>query len=122
VGDYLAAGFSGLQGFQYELGVDVFDLDRLRGPAGERLLFFTGLSVTRTLPLGTPEQVREEIRYFYDATDSGRRMFLITSNTTGIEVPVENLRMGYAYAGSLRPRGRLFGPPRPWPVVRGRAR
>ncbi len=100
----LALGFSGLQGFQYELGLELADLDQLRGPRGERLLFFTGLSVTRTLPFGTPDDVRAEVDYFIDHTDGGRRMFLFTSNVTGVEVPPENLRVAYAHAQAWDPR------------------
>jgi uroporphyrinogen decarboxylase len=54
-----------------EIGVDVFNplqpetmdveqtLDRYAG----RLAFYGGLSIQRTLPFGTPEEVREEVRH-----------------------------------------------------------
>ena len=72
VDDFIAIGFSGFQGFQYELGVDPYDLKQRRSRLGEELLFFTGLSVSRTLPFGTPEDVRDEVDYFLDFTDGGR--------------------------------------------------
>jgi hypothetical protein len=97
VDDFIQIGFSGLQGFQYELGVDLYDLRQKRSLRGESLLFFTGLSVSRTLPSGTQEDIRNEIDYFIDATDGGQGMFLFTSNVTGVEVPPENLQFAYRY-------------------------
>ena len=104
VKDFLACGFSGFQGFQFELGVDPYKLKKLRGPLGEELLFFAGMSVSRTLPLGTPDDVRAEVDYFLDFTDGGRGMFLFTTNVTGVEVPPENLRAGYQHVKAWDPR------------------
>ncbi|HOS44610.1 MAG TPA: uroporphyrinogen decarboxylase family protein, partial [Armatimonadota bacterium] len=72
VDDMVAAGFTGFQGFQYECGVDIYDLRTRRGPDGEEMLIMGGLSVTRTLPFGTPDDVRREVDYCLDATDGGR--------------------------------------------------
>jgi hypothetical protein len=101
--DYLKIGFSGLQGFQYELGIDINDLKKLRGPAGETLLFFTGLSVSRTLPFGNIEDICAEVDYFIDATDGGKGMFLFTSNVTGVEVPTQNLIAAYRHVKKWNP-------------------
>ncbi len=121
VDDYLAIGFSGLQGFQYELGIDMRALRQRRSALGEELLFFTGMSVSRTLPYGTPLEVRDEIDYFVDCTDGGRGMFLFTSNVTGVEVPPDNLRSAYAYGHTLRPASlRIHRPAHerwPWAVA-----
>lgn len=113
VDDYLSLGFSGLQGFQYELEVDPWEFKNKRGPLGEETIFFTGLSVTYTLPFGTPQDVKDEVDYFFDLTDGGRGMFLFTSNVTGVEVPSENLRTAYQYAKSHK----MYAPAnhRPWP-------
>jgi hypothetical protein len=115
VDDFLAIGFGGLQGFQYELGVDLSALAAKRTPNNTPLLFFAGMSVTRTLPFGTVDDVRREVRYCYDATAGGRGMFLFTANVTGVEVPVENIRAGYAAAHALRPGVTPVSPPYPWP-------
>jgi hypothetical protein len=93
--DFIEIGFSGLQGFQYELGVDLYELRKLRSSLGEELLIFAGLSVSRTLPFGQIQDVRDEVDYFFDATDGGRGLFFFTSNVTGIEVPPENLQAAY---------------------------
>jgi len=103
VDDFLAIGFSGLQGFQYELGIDLYDLKQKRSRLGEELLFFTGLSVSRTLPFGSVEDVRYEVDYFLDATDGGKGMFLFTSNVSGVEVPPENLIAAYQHVKAWRP-------------------
>ncbi|HEY0868680.1 MAG TPA: uroporphyrinogen decarboxylase family protein [Fimbriimonas sp.] len=98
VDDFIEIGFSGFQGFQYELGIDLYDLRRRRSRLGEEPVIFAGLSVTRTLPFGSEKELREEVEYFVDATDGGRGLFLHTSNVTGVEVPPENLRYAYRHA------------------------
>jgi hypothetical protein len=115
VGDFLGLGFSGLQGFQFEVGVDPYAFKKLRSPRGEELLFFTSLSVSRTLPFGTPEEVREEVDYFLDLTDGGRGMFLFTSNVTGVEVPPENLLAGYHHLKTWDPGQARTPTRRVWP-------
>ena len=121
VDDFIAIGFSGFQGFQYELGIDPYDLKRRRSRLGEELLFFTGLSVSRTLPFGAADDVRDEVDYFLDFTDGGRGMFLMTSNVTGVEVPPANLSAAYSYvktwdpACPRRPRWRAW----PWQQSHG---
>jgi hypothetical protein len=97
IDDFINLGFSGFQGFQYELGIDPYELKKRRSLLGEELLFFAGLSVTRTLPFGAPADIREEIDYFLDFSDGGKGLFLITSNVTGVEVPPDNLRLAYEY-------------------------
>ncbi len=103
LGDFLGCGFSGFQGFQYEDGLDIYDVRKLRSARGEEPLIFAGLSVTRTLPWGTPDDVRAEVDYFLDATDGGRGMFLFSSNVTGVEVPVENIQTAYHYVKTWDP-------------------
>ena len=113
--DYLAIGFSGFQGFQYELGLDPYAIRQKRSRMGEELLFFTGLSVSRTLPFGTPSDVREEIDYFLDFTDGGKGMFLFTSNVTGVEVPPANLVEAYRYIQTWDPSLPRRPQRRAWP-------
>jgi hypothetical protein len=111
IDDFIAIGFSGFQGFQYELGVDPYALRQKRSRMGEEPILFTGLSVSRTLPFGSPDDVRDEVDYFLDCTDGGCGMFLITSNVTGVEMPPENLRAGYGYV-------KEWDPARPRPARR----
>ena len=113
--DFINIGFSGLQGFQYELGLDPYALRGLRSRLGEELLFFTGLSVSRTLPFGSPDDVRDEVDYFLDFTDGGKGMFLFTSNVTGVEVPPENLQAAYQHVKTWDPSHQRRPTHRRWP-------
>lgn len=97
VDDMIAAGFSGFQGFQYECGVDPYELRKCRSVKGEEMLFMAGLSVTRTLPFGTPDDVRQEVDYCLNFTDGGHGLFLMTSNVTGVEVRPDNIRAAYSH-------------------------
>ena len=115
VDDFLAIGFSGLQGFQYELGVDPCELRQKRSRLGEELLFFTGLSVSRTLPFGTSADLRAEVDYFVDCTAGGQGMFLFTSNVSGVEVPPENLIAAYQHVKTIAPGRENARPMRSWP-------
>ena len=104
IDDILAAGFSGFQGFQYECGVDPCSLRRRRSTHGQVPLFFMGLSVTRTLPFGSEQDVRNEVDYMLDCTDGGQGMFLFTSNVTGVEVPPENIVAAYRHLRAYDPK------------------
>ena len=62
----LDIGIRGFQGFQYEDGVDFAKLCKLRGNDGQPLFMIAGVSVTRTLPYGTPADVRAEMDYLVE--------------------------------------------------------
>jgi hypothetical protein len=115
VADFIEIGFSGFQGFQYELGVDPYELRKLRSGRGEEPLFFAGLSVSRTLPFGTLQDIRDEVDYFLDFSDGGKGLFLITSNVTGVEVPPANICEGYRYVKSWDPAATRQPRWRCWP-------
>jgi len=115
IGDFLELGFSGLQGFQFEVGVDPYAFKGLRSPRGEELLYFASLSVSRTLPFGTSEEVCEEVDYFLDFTEGGRGMFLFTSNVTGVEVPPGNLLAAYRHLNTWDPHQVRLPTRRVWP-------
>jgi hypothetical protein len=115
VDDFIAIGFSGFQGFQYELGVDPYDLRKRRSRLGDEMLFFAGLSVSRTLPFGGPDDVQDEVDYFLDFTDGGKGLFLMTSNVTGVETPPENLRTAYSYVKTWNPSSPRAVRWRSWP-------
>lgn len=103
VDDMVDAGFSGFQGFQYECGVDPYELVKRKDTIGRDPLFMAGLSVSRTLPYGSVEDVIEEVEYCLDYTDGGKGLFLFTSNVTGVEVPPENLLAAYHHLANYDP-------------------
>jgi len=85
------AGVKGFQGFQYEDGMDYQRICRMRARDGDDLLIVAGVSVTRTLPLGTPAGVRQEMEWL---VDNGPRtgLFLGASSSIAPGVPWENLK------------------------------
>jgi uroporphyrinogen decarboxylase len=72
--------------FQPEV-MDVFGLlERYRG----RLSFFGGLSTQKTLPYGTPEEVRRESLRLLEAGSGGGYLFAPAHDVDG-DVPLENM-------------------------------
>jgi len=59
-------GVKGFQGFQYEFGMDYEKICRMKAKDGDSLLIIAGVSVTTTLPKGTPEDVKKEIKWLVD--------------------------------------------------------
>lgn len=97
IDDSIDVGYSGFQGFQYECGIDAHKIAGLRSVTGDDLIFFAGLNVTRTLPFGNVQDVRNEIDYVLDYTNGGRGLFFFTSSSIGPEVPLENILSAYRY-------------------------
>lgn len=90
--DVLACGIGGLQGFQTECGMDVEWIVRLRTSGNGPLIIFGPLSVTETLPFGSPEDVRREVRRAMDVCRDQASLVFFTSNTINPDVPLENVR------------------------------
>jgi hypothetical protein len=57
----IEAGISGFQGFQYEDGMDYARICRMTDREGGPLKIVAGVSVTRTLPFGSPGDVAAEL-------------------------------------------------------------
>lgn len=62
----LECGIGGFQGFQYEDGMDYERICRMTDRDGGPLFILAGVSVTRTLPFGTPDDVRRELRWLVE--------------------------------------------------------
>jgi hypothetical protein len=62
----IEAGVSGFQGFQYEDGMDYEKICRMKDRTGNSLFIVAGVSVTRTLPFGTKEDVVKQMRWLVD--------------------------------------------------------
>lgn len=95
----LEVGIRGFQGFQYEDGMDYERICKLRAQDGEELIIIAGVSVTRTLPFGTPADVRREIDFLV-AHGPRRGLFLGASSTITPDTPWSNLQAlveGVAY-------------------------
>lgn len=74
---------------------------------GGRICFWAGMDVQRTLPFGTPEDVRREVRFLVDTFDRPDGGCMLTAgNGITPDVPTENLRAFfdecYEYGGMHR--------------------
>jgi uroporphyrinogen decarboxylase len=90
--DVLACGIGGLQGFQRECGVKLEELVDLRTRDGDPLLIMGPMSVTTTLPHGSPDQVRGEVRWAMDVCRDKASLVFFTSNTIIPDTPLENVK------------------------------
>ena len=115
IDDFLDAGFTGFQGYQYEDGFDPYVVRQKALMHHANPIFLGGLSVTQTLPFGTDEDVRNDIDYLYQATDGGKGMILFTSNVSGVDVPPERLSRAYEYGRTLIPGGSVRRELKVWP-------
>ena len=84
-------GVSGFQGFQYEAGMDYEKICRMRAADGRELLIMAGVSVTTTLPHGTPQDVRKEMDWLVQCGPK-RGLFLGCSSSITPGVPWENMQ------------------------------
>ncbi|MCX7591658.1 MAG: hypothetical protein N2255_08530, partial [Kiritimatiellae bacterium] len=95
----IEAGVSGFQGFQYEDGMDYEKICRMSDRNGNPLMIWGGVSVTRTLPFGSPADVRNELKWLVKhAPPVG--FFLGASSSITPGVPrrnLEALREGLMY-------------------------
>lgn len=87
----LDCGLRGFQGFQYEDGMDYERICRMKDRDGNSLIIIAGVSVTRTLPMGTPADVKREIDWL---VEKGPRtgLFLGASSSIAPGVPWENIK------------------------------
>jgi len=87
----LDAGIAGFQGFQYEDGMDYDAICRMRTRDGRSLVIIAGVSVTRTLPSGTPADVKRELAWLVShGPPTG--LFLGASSSIVPGVPWQNLQ------------------------------
>jgi uroporphyrinogen decarboxylase len=84
--DLIDAGVNCYNPFQPE----VMDIDRLLPSYRGRLCFHGGLSTQRTLPFGTPEQVRAEVRRLLELGSEGGYIFAASHDVEG-DVPLGNM-------------------------------
>lgn len=86
----LEVGIRGFQGFQYEDGMEYERICALKTRDGEELVIIAGASVTRTLPFGTPDEVRRELDWLV-AKGPRTGLFLGCSSSIAPGVPWENM-------------------------------
>ncbi|NLG36268.1 MAG: hypothetical protein GX548_13040 [Lentisphaerae bacterium] len=87
----LEAGIAGFQGFQYEFGMDYEKICNMKTRDGNDLLIIGGVSVTQTLPLGKPADVKRELQWLVKYGPK-HGLFLGASSSIAPGVPWENLK------------------------------
>ena len=92
IDDVLACGIGGLQGFQRECGMDLEWIVDKRTRNGDPLLIFGPMSVTRTLPHGTPDDVRAEVEWAMNVCRDKASLVIFTANTLTPDIPLENVQ------------------------------
>jgi len=85
--DLIEAGVQVVNPFQPE----VMDLAAVKQEFGRDLAFLGGMSVQRTLPFGTPAQVRGESRWLLDHIGAGGGFVFAPSHMLTDDVPVANV-------------------------------
>lgn len=87
----IESGVKGFQGFQYEDGMDYVRICSMKARDGDTLSIIGGVSVTTTLPQGTPDDVRTQLQWLVDnGPDVG--LFLGASSSIAPGVPWDNLQ------------------------------
>lgn len=84
-----ARGLDVLQSLQPE--AMAADLPELKRTHGQRLAFHGGISVQKTLPLGTPEDVRREVKERVDVLAPGGGYILGTAHNVQSDCPLANV-------------------------------
>ena len=87
----LDAGLKGFQGFQYEDSMDYEKICKMKTRDGDDLVIIGGVSVTRTLPFGTPDDVRKEMKWLVEQGPK-TGLFLGASSSIAPGVPWENIQ------------------------------
>jgi uroporphyrinogen decarboxylase len=88
-----------------DLGVDVLnpiqpdakgmDLAQIKAAYGDRLCFHGGVDINQTLPRGTPDEVRAEVRERVRVLGAGGGYILCSSHHLQPDTPTENVRAMY---------------------------
>ncbi len=83
-------GLDVLQSLQPEAAE--MDPRELKSEFGKNLAFHGGISIQKTLPFGTPDDVREEVRDRVEALAAGGGYILCTSHNIQVDTPIENVK------------------------------
>lgn len=102
--DLIEAGVQVLNPFQPE----VMDLAVVKREFGRDLTFLGGMSVQRTLPFGTPAEVREESRWLLDRIGAGGGYVFAPSHMLTDDVPVANVLAMLEIIAAANPATRWF--------------
>jgi hypothetical protein len=103
--DLMDLGVAGLQGFEEEHGADYARMCELKDPGGRPIIILGCVSVTSTLPFGTPDDVRKSVERSFTLAGRGRGHILSSTSSTLPETPLANIHAMFDHA---RDFGREF--------------
>ena len=89
IGDLIESGLDILNPVQ----PDVHDMDRreLKQTFGDRLCFHGSISIQKTLPFGTPDDIRNEVRNRVETLGPGGGFIFCTAHNIQADTPTENV-------------------------------
>lgn len=87
----LECGLGGFQGFQYEDGMDYEKICKMKDRNGGPLMIWAGVSVTTTLPHGTTDDVKKQLKWLVDNGPKAG-LFLGASSSVAPSTNRENIR------------------------------
>lgn len=89
IGDLIESGLDILNPVQ----PDVHDMDRrdLKRTFGDRICFHGSISIQKTLPFGTPDDVRNEVRERFETLGPNGGFILCTAHNIQADTPTENV-------------------------------
>jgi len=95
-----------------EIGIDILNPIQVRAKGmkpeelkrefGDRLSFHGGIDIQKTLPLGTPEDVRAEVRNRVQTLGKGGGYILCSTHNIQADTPIENILAMYEEAKKQR--------------------
>ncbi len=92
IDDLIRCGVDGFQGLEEDHGMSLETLAGMTNWNGVPLVLWGSVSVTSTLPHGSVEDVRKDVKRCIDiGARRGGRLFLAPSSSVGPEVPTENI-------------------------------
>ena len=101
LGDLIDAGLTVYQVAQFTAkNMEAADLKR---EFGQHLTFYGGVDTQWTMPFGSPEAVRREVRERIDVMARGGRYVLSSMHYLMDDVPIDNILAMYAEARDYRP-------------------
>lgn len=87
--DFIECGLDILQSLQPR--ATNMDIKKLKQEFGKDISFQGGMDIQHTLPLGTPADVREMVRYAMESAKAGGGYIICTAHNIQIDTPLENV-------------------------------
>ena len=87
--DFIECGLDILQSLQPR--ATNMDIKKLKQEFGKDISFQGGMDIQHTLPLGTPGDVREMVKYAMESAKAGGGYIICTAHNIQIDTPIENV-------------------------------